>query len=189
MGIWALFTQDHWSLSYERSLPPAEYDLLGKATTAALGVYPKGGSLKDFIEIRPDDGFLRFIFAPMILLRCNNLMALLMATIWGRGLHGLICVDPVIYPMDNDTDDFTKPSIRGEIEMATIRLHQLRDSLAIAATDQNVESIRTPHKSRCVLETPILPKRCRLPAMLRRSYHLLRRNDCVSPTNTARQVA
>ena len=43
--------------------PRAEYALLGEVTAEAIGVYPKGDSLKDFLESRPEAAaFLKFIF-------------------------------------------------------------------------------------------------------------------------------
>ena len=42
--------------------PTAEYALLRKATAEALGVYPNAESLKEFLEPRPADAYLKFIF-------------------------------------------------------------------------------------------------------------------------------
>ena len=63
--------KENWGSIYRRSLavkfkakfyPPDEYSLLGQATAESIGVYPKGDSLKEFLETRPAAAaFLKFI--------------------------------------------------------------------------------------------------------------------------------
>ena len=78
--------------------PPSEYALLGKATEESLVVYPKGDSLGEFLEIRPDaTAFLKFIFEPPSTFTMEEASGIMDDYASGGEQRGPLGVDHVVY--------------------------------------------------------------------------------------------